>query len=202
MTVRYFVAGTAGVLATLALAMPALAENPTTSPMLELFGSGRVPSEAATSTMRRGGGFVDVEVMTDGLDPATAYTVWLVVYNHPEFCQGGPGACGVADLPVIPGHDPRVRASGVYVTGGYSGEDGSGHFVGRVHVAKDGIKPTETLFGPGLRRPFSAQYDVVVRGHGQPANPFNAVQSYESGCAETMACGDHQISLHPPANLP
>lgn len=167
----------------------------TTSPMVEFADSGRIPGPHDASTLVRKTNWVDVGLHTSGLDPATAYTVWAVVFNRPQYCATTP--CGMGDLPVAPGHDPRVQASVAYVTGGFSGNDGRLRQRGRLHRVHAGIKPTQTLFGPGLLDAAHAEVHFVLRGHGPASgDPLLAIGSYGAGCSDSNPCTDQQASIH------
>lgn len=194
---------TAITLALLALGpnWPAAADNATArhdasvSPMFEFQASGRIPGPDDSSTLLRRSLWIDVQIESSGLDPATAYTAWAVVFNHPQYCAASP--CSLGDLPFNPGHDPRIQASAAYVTGGFSGVDGSLRLEGRLYRAEKGIKPTETLFGPGLLNGARAEIHFLLRGHGPDSgNPLLSFGSYNGGCTETNACSDQQVSVH------
>jgi hypothetical protein len=182
--------------------LPASADNSSgkhgsTSPMMEFAGSGRVPGPDDFSTLRRRLDWVDLQIETSGLDPVTPYTAWAVIFNRPQYCSSSP--CGLADLPFSPGHDPRVLASVAYVTGGFSSSDGTLALEGRFDRAHNGVKPTETLFGPGLINGRRAELHFVLRGHGQDfGDPLLAIGSYSGGCSESNACSDQQATVHLP----
>ena len=82
------------------------------------------PSAADHSVLTRLGARIKIRVKTSGLDPSSPYTLWAVVFDQPRYCLSTP--CGVADLPIVAGHDPRVEASIVYAGGGLSDEAGTG----------------------------------------------------------------------------
>lgn len=179
-------------------AQPSKAQSHITiSPMLEFMDSGREPGPDDYSVLVRWGNRVYVEIETSGLDASTAYTVWAVIFNRPQYCATTP--CGLGDLPVTPGHDPRVQASVAYVTGGYSGTDGTLSQEGLLYRAKNGVKPTQTLFGPGLLNSERAEIHFVLRGHGpDPGDPLLSIGSYNAGCTDDNPCGDHQVTVHLP----
>jgi hypothetical protein len=165
------------------------------SPMIEFMSSGRVPGPDDVSKLVRKNNWVDVEIKTSGLDPSTPYTLWGAVFNQPQYCAASP--CGEGDLPISPGHDPRVAASVVYVSGGFSGADGTLRLEGRLDRARNGVKPTQTLFGPGLLNGASAEVHFVLRGHGPGAgDPLLAIGSYDAGCTDTNPCTDQQATVH------
>jgi hypothetical protein len=176
---------------------PAPATHISTSPMTEFENSDRVPGAGAHSVLRRANRWVEVQIDTNGVDPSTPYTVWAVIFNKPQYCASSP--CGLGDLPISPGHDPRLQASLAYVTGGFSDADGTLRLSGRLDRAWSGVKPTETLFGPGLLYPNNAEIHFVLRGHGQEfGNPLLSIGSYNGGCTEANPCGDHQATVHLP----
>jgi hypothetical protein len=177
--------------------LPASAELVSVSPMVEFFDSGRIPASDDYSVVGRKAQWFDYEINTSGLDAGTAYTVWVVIFNHPQFCQSSP--CGMTDLPIVPGHDPRVQASIMYGGGAYTEMDGAGRFQGRVYRTERGVNTVETLFGPGLFDPLRAEIHLVLRGHGpDPGDPLLAIGSYGAGCTAENPCGDHQASAHVP----
>jgi hypothetical protein len=166
-----------------------------TSPMMEFMNSGRTPGPDDVSRLVRSRDWVDVSIETSGLDPSTPYTLWGVIFNQPRYCATSP--CGLADLPVTPGHDPRVRASVVYVSGGFSGADGTLRLEARLHRAKEGATSNETLFGPGLWNGETTEIHFVLRGHGPDAgDPLLAIGSYNAGCTDTNTCTDQQATAH------
>lgn len=170
------------------------------SPM-ELFpGSDNAPGKSDASRLTRNADVVTIEVHTSGLDSSGPYSLWAVVFNHPAHCHSSP--CSDADLPITPGHDPRVEASLINVGGGVSRADGRGEFVGRLFEARSGVVTADLQFGPGLLDAERAEIQVVVRGHGQPAaeDLFSALHSFVGGCNTNNQvqppCGNQQVSVH------
>jgi len=118
---------------------------------------------------------IEIKVTTSGLHGGHAYTVWLVVFNHPEACSGGEGLqgtrCGRSDV-----LDPATRASLMSGRGG--------KFVGESETSFAGIRPTnpspctspivldsrcfDVPFGPGLEDALGAEIHVFLRDHGHP----------------------------------
>ncbi len=193
----------AWILLGLIITLPAAAQDDPSrdhisiSPMFEFMDSGRVPGPEDFSTLVRDRNWVDMEIDTSGLDPATAYTAWAVIFNQPQYCLASP--CGLEDLPLTPGHDPRVQASVAYVTGGFTGSEGTLRLAARLDRADDGMKPTETLFGTGVLNGRRAEIHFVLRGHGPDSgDPLLAFGSYNAGCSEDNPCGDHQATVHVP----
>lgn len=192
-----------GVTALLLAAAAQASHNASVSPMFEFPfpPSGNIPAEGDQSSLSRHGQFVTVEVETSGLDPLSSYTIWAVIFNDPRFCASTP--CGLTDLALLPGHDPRVQSSMVNITGGSSDADGRGMFSGEVWKTFRGAAPRQPAFGPGLLNARKAEIHIVVRGHGQPAgleDLIESIASHRGGCNDANAvqppCEDQQISVH------
>lgn len=190
-----------GVAALLLAVTAQASHNVSVSPMLEFFGSGNIPAADDQSTLSRKGRFIDVEVDTSGLDAMHHYTIWAFIFNAPEFCASSP--CSLADAAFSPGHDPRVRSSGVFATGGVADADGHGLFLGEVWRADQGVTGAQVLFGPGLLNTRKAEIHIVVRSHGQPtddADFFASIASFTGGCNDANMiqppCEDQQVSVH------
>jgi hypothetical protein len=61
------------------------------------------------------------------------------------------------------------------------------------------VKPTETLFGPGLMNGAKAEIHFVLRGHSADfGDPLLAIGSYNGGCSEENLCSDQQAAVHLP----
>ncbi|CAN5247886.1 hypothetical protein BH24PSE2_BH24PSE2_20690 [soil metagenome] len=144
---------------------------------------------------------IGVRVESTGLDPATPYSVWAVIFNNPRFCHSTP--CTSADFPTTAGHDPRVEATSMYVTGGRSDTGGSGHFIGRIYrLGPDGVTTRAVSWEPGLLTPNRAEIHIVLRSHGAPApqDVDAAITSFFGGCnADNLVqppCGNEQVARH------
>jgi hypothetical protein len=140
-----------------------------------------------------------MKVVTTGLEPGHAYTLWFTFFNHPEFCVHSPGPglrCGFADL-----LNPLVDGSVVY---------GGGLVATRRHrQLLHGYRPVgeppagdpkeKIALGDGvLKNPIGAEYQSVVRNHG-PADPNYMpaqVETLNGGChdGEPYKCSDDQSS--------
>ena len=155
-----------------------------------------VPGPDALSTLNRRSSSLTVRVNTSNLDPLSPYTLWAVIFNRPQYCQSTP--CSAADLPVSPGHDPRVEAAIVFAGGGVADADGSGDFIGRVFVDGNGVITGERLMGVGVLYTQLAEVHIVVRGHGYPSDEdmFSAISSFAGGCNASNVCEDQQFAIH------
>lgn len=188
------------LIAMLTAALPALAGAPDDSPVLPFPGTDNIPGDEASSALVRYARSLRIDVKTSGLDAGSPYTLWAVIFNAPKFCKTRP--CSMADLPLSPGHDPRVEASIVFAGGGVADYDGSGRFRGRVR--KSGGRVTgELILGTGSLDPRRAEVHVVVRGHGYPPAEaiFDALNSFAGGCDAGNACEDQQFAVHLPTTV-
>lgn len=158
-------------------------------------GVDNVPQEASTSILKRHKGSIAVDVETSGLDSASPYTLWAVIFNRPAYCQSTP--CSIGDLPISPGHDPRVDASIVFAGGGVSDTDGYGRFSSQVRKAH-GRVTGELVLGSGSLDTRRAEVHVVIRGHGYPAEEalFDALTTFAGGCSTDNPCEDQQFAVH------
>ena len=122
--------------------------------------------QAANSTDLKSAGtlvrtkqFVDAHLSLSGLDADSAYTIWWVVFNKPDNCVNGPGACGPSDV-------PNAIGSVFYATGFVTGNDGNANINAHLNA---GMLPKglEALVPGGLKRGngFNAEFHMVVRSH-------------------------------------
>lgn len=139
----------------------------------------------ASARLSRGKNGVNAWLGTNGLSSGHAYTLWVVVFNHPDECIV-PNECRLADAIA---DDPAVGVDlingGAHVVGG----SGEATFAGRVKVGDAGIR------GVGLLDPFEPEIHLVVRDHG-PKLPGSAqLKEFGGGC-DVYACANVQDALH------
>lgn len=183
-------AAVAAAAATPAAAAPAERDNP--YPLHRL--SDGVEVERSTLTLVRTDSGVSFTVATSGLVPGHAYTVWVMIFNRPQFCANPPRdglRCGLEDL----GSD-LVGASVTYGAGNVVGGAGRASFAGRQAVGDT----STALFGPGLTDARGAEVQVRIRDHG-PAVPGlvdDQVHTFNGGCDQGQPneglCEDVQTS--------
>ncbi len=118
---------------------------------------------AGAATLTRTADGISYQVYTSGLTPGSN-TVWIVIFNKPEHCAGGPGACMASDL-----GSPAVQGSVVAGSGYLVGNDGLANFVGSLDKGNPpaGIQvnvPNGTV--NGLKNPMKAEIHLVLREHG------------------------------------
>lgn len=144
----------------------------------------RTPGEGSVSWIVRNDGGIAVRIVTSGLDPESAYTVWAVLFNYPEFCQTTP--CTSADQPQN-GGDPKVESATVFADGFLVSDDGVG-------VIDSGL-----AVGEALLEPFGAEVHLIVKSHG-PADleTVHEQLTTSSGGCPADGCTDQQFAIHLP----
>jgi hypothetical protein len=146
---------------------------------------------------------INVDVTTTALEANWAYSIWVAVFNHPEYCAT-PDACVVSDLEAF-GGDPRIRAS-VFWGGGLVA-DGTG--AGNTSFVILPGRTDRELFANtrdyGLQNFGGAEIHIVLRSHGL-AGMWGPVsdQIGTAGLAcppsppEGPGCVNEFASFHPP----
>ncbi|MGH3716479.1 MAG: hypothetical protein ACRDT4_23910 [Micromonosporaceae bacterium] len=196
---------TVAVVAALAFAAPAhaaAAERSTSD--VRTFASGAAVAGASSSLTRTGSG-VSVSLRTTGLSAGDAVTVWWVVFNHPEACDGMAGSpfrCAETDL-----FNPAVAASVQYAGGRIVGESGNytvGSYLGEGDRAGC---PFGADLCAGLIDSHEADVHFVVRSHGPALAEYlpGQIKSFGGACGNVPeelggggpnTCADLQFSVH------
>lgn len=135
--------------------------------------------EVGSSTLNRGANGISFSIETTELEPQTAATIWVVVFNAPQHCATSP--CGDPDLFV-----PNVMADVLYGTGDVIDGSGNTTFVGSRGL-QDG---TGSLLGalglpsPGILDINKAEIHFVVRSHGPlvPGLENEMLETFNGGC--------------------
>lgn len=136
-------------------------------------------SEMRSSRVVRRAAGVAGSVRVEGMEPGTAVTMWIVVFNRPEECASSP--CEEEDL-----FDPDTEADVVYGAGHVVG--GSGRLTLAGHLpqgANDGsLFGTLGLPAPGLQDIWGAEVHLVVRSHGPklPGLMRDMIHTFNGGC--------------------
>jgi len=123
------------------------------------------------------------------VSPAGAYTLWWVVFNHPQNCT--------TYLCTFDEPDFAIGATG-HPT---SDSAGTANFSGRLSVG--GPYNNYVLYegpDPGLTNPSGALITLVIRYHGPNLEPggSNEFRGYFAGCADGGApCQDQQLVVFP-----
>jgi hypothetical protein len=133
-------------------------------------------STTGRSTLQRSERGIRAVVRTTGLERGHAYTVWAVVFNHPDACDG---PCDVTDLA-----NPEVDG----VSTLFSGKVARGQttsFVGDLDV------------GEMLTDPYGSEVHFVVRTHGAvlPDLLDEQLTTLNGGCPPND-CANVQMAVH------
>ncbi|MBE0611435.1 MAG: hypothetical protein IH609_18785 [Dehalococcoidia bacterium] len=130
--------------------------------------------DGASAQLVRGPNGVSMRVTTTGLEAGSAYTVWWVVFNHPEFCENGSEGlttCGEGDLFI-----EDVEASVLYAAGNVVGASGQASFADGLKVGDlSGCQEPFAGFGicrDGLTDPLGAEIHLVIRSHDEVVPPM------------------------------
>lgn len=138
--------------------------------------SGAVGTKAVGSLVRRDGG-ISFRLNTTDLRPGHAYTVWLVIINHPEECAAS--TCTADDI----FHNPEVNAQVTFGAGHVVGKGGRAGFAGQQPVG-----PIEEgwITDRGLERPRHAQIQLTLNDHGPTISGMvdEMIHTYRAGCTD------------------
>lgn len=169
--------------------------------------------EKGSSTLTRTDGRISYDLSTTGLEPGTANTLWVVIFNRPEYCDGD---CDDADLA-----NPDVMADVVFGgSGQVVGSSGEATFSGSRKVGDNsGSILGEWMDLPenGLMDPRGAEIHFVIRNHGPVIEGLEQemISTFNAGCGpvamegapdvpETLGtygdntCVDTQFAVHQP----
>lgn len=170
--------------------------------------SGMVMGKA---TLHRNASGITMNYKTTGLIPGHAYTIWWVIWNRPENCDG---PCDEPDFFIA----DQVEVDVLYAAGHVVGASGKGNFSGTLKAGDDSESINELFLLPpagGLQEgnTLKAEVHLVLRSHG-PAIPGmvnDQIGSYEGGCVDPFAiapfteipdeegeCGDIEFAIFLP----
>ncbi len=135
-------------------------------------------STEGISTLRRTSRGVRSVIRTSDLERGHAHTVWAVVFNHPEACDG---PCDGPDL-----SNPDVGGASVRLTG-------------RVVPAPRATFAGELRTGDALTNPRGAEIHLIVRTHGPVIRGLRHEQitTLNGGCPPNT-CANVQVAIHLP----
>lgn len=150
------------------------------------FSDGTTVLGAASLTRTRNGVTLRAHMEAD---PGETFTVWAVVFNHPDACATVP--CTADDL-----FKPAVGANVIRIAGGIAGGDGL-RVAGNLRVGD----ASEGLFqdGPPLIDAMAAELHFIYRSHGQkiPTKIDDQIMDVMGGC-DMNVCADLAFSIHLP----
>jgi len=153
-----------------------------------------------TSAVVRTDNSVSASISSLELPPGQAFTMWIVVFNNPEFCATRP--CGSPDL-----FDPDVEGDALFGGGHVVGGSGMGTFAGQVSLGDvSGSALVEIGFpeyAVGLLDPYGAEVHVLLHSHGPRQTGTTLKQqisSFTGGC--TTVLGDAYAIAQGPDHIP
>ncbi|MGH2626938.1 MAG: hypothetical protein ACRDHY_09850 [Anaerolineales bacterium] len=117
-----------------------------------------------SSRLVRNAAGVSYRLSTTGLEPGTAATLWIVIFNRPEECAIE-GFCGVSEDDFL---NPDVMTDVMFAAGSLVGGSGKATFAGRRAVRDRSGSLHQVLGLPlfGLLDAREAEIHLVVRTHG------------------------------------
>lgn len=133
---------------------------------------------------------IQVHISATGSQPGAPYTMWWVIFNDPEGCEGG---CGLDDVLASP---RRGGVSQVWAAGHVVSQSGKANFTSVLRQG-DVPEPGPGSFGDGLVDVMGAEIHVVTRSHTDqiPGLVDDAIHSFNGGCPP---CGNTQMAKFPP----
>ena len=160
-----------------------------TMPVNDLVNGGTVAG--ASSKIIRTDNGITVSVKTT-VDPG-AYTMWLLIWNNPENCNGNPD---VPDLRCFPGPGFDAPSCVLFGTGHVVGNNGTLNYTAH----RKAWDATDNIGGAcpnGLTNPRGADVHAAVRTHGEkiPGMVPAQIHTVGGGCAENE-CLEVQAAPH------
>ncbi|MFQ6029440.1 MAG: hypothetical protein ACE5Q6_18340, partial [Dehalococcoidia bacterium] len=121
--------------------------------------------EGGTSTLSRTEYGISATVQTSDLEEGNAYTMWWVIFNHPENCVApvpGLSNCGEADVFGEPFGETPVEVSVQFAGGNIVGGTGQADFGAYLVENEIPVGSGQLVFGPGLYDAEKAEVHLVV----------------------------------------
>lgn len=161
-----------------------------------------------SSTLHRNANGISVNFKAEEVMPGHTFTVWWVVWNAPEECDG---PCDDPDF-----FNPDVLVEVLYAGGNVAGNNGKINISAHLNEGDDSGSVNE-LFGlpdvegGALIDALTAEVHVVLRSHGPkiPGMVNEQISSYVGGCDDPFAflpftevpdepgeCGDIYFAVH------
>lgn len=132
--------------------------------------------DGATGHVTRNDDGIAFRLRTNSLTPGNAYTLWLVIVNHPEECDATP-----CTAPEIIGNDDTASQVG-FAAGNVVGEAGRATFSGHVNEGPlDGWLPDRSLEDAR-----GAEVHLVINDHGPALAEHmpGMIRTYRGGCSD------------------
>lgn len=162
-----------------------------------------------SSTLHRNANGITATFRAESLMPGHTFTVWWVIWNAPENCDG---PCDDdADL-----FNPATKAEVLFAGGNVAGNNGKISITGHLNEGDDDgsvneLFGMEDVEGGALIDALTAEVHLVLRSHGPkiPGQVNEQISSYVGGCDDPFAfppfsevpdaegeCGDIYFSVH------
>ncbi len=144
-----------------------------------------------SATLKREKNGVRVEIETSSLEPGDAHTVWWLIFNNPDECDGSNFSLGNCDNDGDFDFLSAVNGSVLNATGGVADEFGDATFnaflpLGLIRLNRTATGRERHRVGPGLQNPKGAEIHVVIRTHGPasgtPAELIEQMSTLDGGC--------------------
>lgn len=168
-------------------------------------------AEAILVRMHHG---ISMSINTTGLESGHAYTIWWVIFNHPENCSDG--VCGPNDVFLMDDEGQFIltddglrqaneagremtQVSSFRATANIGYEDGTSVFKAHLPV---GDTTDDISFGPALLDSLGSEVHLVIRSHGPiiPEILNEQLMTAWGGCPDPYdrsPCKDIQIAIFP-----
>ncbi len=163
-----------------------------TTATVHAFPEGAVKTGASSTLVRNSNG-ATATFLSPNLTVGDVYTLWWVIFNHPENCSNG--VCNLDDVVPFPGN-VAAGVSLIYGAGHLIPTSGRGNFAAHL-----GVGDTRgAMFGPGLTDPLNAEIHVVLRTHGPviPEMLDQQLSTFAGGC-EVNTCANEISAEHRPS---
>lgn len=157
----------------------------------------------AGSSLARNNDGIFWNISTSSLTPGEVVTLWVAIFNNPQFCDQLLPGCEPSDLNTL-----LVQGSLQWAGGAIVGANGRADFSGYLGLNDNfgyTILPGFTRQpnpAPGLINPRGADVHLVIRRHGpastDPATLQAQLNSFGGGCNVAGACANIQASIHQP----
>jgi hypothetical protein len=142
-------------------------------------------------TLLRNKNSISTRLALHGFDADSVYSIWWVIFNDPNACAGGPGACNGGDF-------GPADASILNAAGFVTGASGSANITAQLE-ARTPAAGLQVEFGNGLNpgNGYGAEVHMLFLSHGPAAGLVGTVSEHIS----FTAGGAPQYGIaFPPAN--
>lgn len=172
--------------------------------------------QIGSSTLTRTDDGLSYSVSASGLEPGTAVTLWLIIFNQPEHCEGD---CFDPDL-----FNPDTQADVTFGGDGHIiGSSGEATFSGSRNTGDNSGSIMGEWFGlpeHGLLNPHRAEIMFILHNHGPVIDGLEEemISTFNAGCGPELmegappvpeslgtygpnTCTDDGIAVHKPSDV-